>query len=152
LYLLRRDINSCLEHGILFPGAMGILVGIDLLGKFLSGNDLRREVGDRFKNFVSEYFDLVPSNVEVVYQLRNSLLHSFGLRSPKCQLRIVASGSDPMLIESFPAVFTPDLIRLHQRFEQAIADYRVRLLADSELEKGFTVHGHVPKYGALDNR
>jgi hypothetical protein len=46
LYLLRRDINLCLENekdpdlGIAqFPGAMAIMAGIDLLAKFYKGDD-----------------------------------------------------------------------------------------------------------------
>ncbi|MBU2858045.1 hypothetical protein HF289_14660 [Acidithiobacillus ferrooxidans] len=49
LYLLRRDVYQCMgidsttrnKTGIkiIWPGVMAILAGIDLLGKFYSGND-----------------------------------------------------------------------------------------------------------------
>jgi hypothetical protein len=56
LYLLRRDINQCMEHEILWPGAMAILAGTDLLGKFMAGED-EKAVGLRFRSFIMRYFD-----------------------------------------------------------------------------------------------
>ena len=91
LYLLRRDVCVCLgrdptsgvhtSHRALLPGAMAILVGIDLLAKFYKGKQDSR-VGDRFREFVCRYFQPIsPGDEETIYQLRNSLLHSFGLYS-----------------------------------------------------------------------
>lgn len=83
LYLLRRDINSCLTQKILWPGTMLILAGIDLLGKFYAGEDKQGGVSGRFKSFINEFFKPISSSddVEIIFQLRNSLLHSFGLYS-----------------------------------------------------------------------
>lgn len=99
LHLLRMDILRCiginpldkfnlLPVDILWPGTMAILAGIDLLGKFYCGNDSfngnipEEQVGGRFKIFVDKYFTGVsPGDKEILYQLRNSLLHSFGLYS-----------------------------------------------------------------------
>jgi hypothetical protein len=49
LYLLRRDIGTCMgvdadtgqpvAHQALWPGAMAMLAGIDLLAKFYAGKD-----------------------------------------------------------------------------------------------------------------
>jgi hypothetical protein len=92
LYALRRDISTCLgvnittgekiPYKVIWPGCMAILAGIDLLGKFFAGSDEVRKVGDRFINFVKEYFENISStDAEIIYQLRNALLHSFGLYS-----------------------------------------------------------------------
>jgi hypothetical protein len=82
LYLLRRDINRCLTPGEgSWLGAMGIFAGIDLLAKFYKGTD-KGEVGKRFRLFTRKYFD-TSGNAEAVaiYQLRNAMMHSFGLYS-----------------------------------------------------------------------
>ena len=93
LYLLRRDIIQCLGKNpntgaalglqSVWPGAMAILAGIDLLAKYLAGNDDRGGVGKRFREFVkSKYFGPISAgDEETIYQLRNALLHSFGLYS-----------------------------------------------------------------------
>lgn len=90
LYLLRRDIFTCMgfdpnkmqpiDYQALWPGLMGILAGIDLLGKYLEGDDINTSVYYRFKNYYERYFDL-KGDSEIIYQLRNSMLHSFGLYS-----------------------------------------------------------------------
>jgi hypothetical protein len=93
LYLLRRDILLCLGqdpcsggttcHKAVWPGAMAILAGIDLVAKFYKGDD-GPQSGPRFKDFVGKYFlPISPAEAETIYQLRNALLHSFGLYSKK---------------------------------------------------------------------
>src|SRR5689334_11965232 len=91
LYLLRRDISTCfsidpdnggqLSTQALWPGVMAICAGIDLLGKFLAGNDDIGGVGPRFRTFLTTFFGISQNEATTVYQLRNSLLHSFGLYS-----------------------------------------------------------------------
>ncbi len=81
LYLLRRDISACFCASILWPGVMAICAGIDLLGKFLAGNDDGKKVGERFETFLKIYFKISSDDAKIIYQLRNSLLHSFGLYS-----------------------------------------------------------------------
>src|SRR6266496_6263912 len=79
LYLLRRDVVRCLQNdnGILFPALMMMFAGIDLLAKFYAGSD-KGSVGARFKGFIKKYFSGISGdNAEVLYQLRNALLHSF---------------------------------------------------------------------------
>lgn len=85
LYLLRRDIDMSfginpnngerLEHSILLPGVMCIMAGIDLMAKFLLGNT--GKVGDRFVAFCNKYIS--GTNSQLLWLLRNSLMHSFGL-------------------------------------------------------------------------
>ena len=107
LYLLRRDIDTCFgidpNTGIQFnpidkkthmkiyckaiwPGTMAILAGIDLLGKFLTGHDCSGNkcdmpVKQRFIKFSERYLEIAENEAALLYQLRNSLLHSFGLYS-----------------------------------------------------------------------
>lgn len=56
LALLRNDIDRCFISGILYPGVIGIMTGIDLLAKFYKGDDSSNGVGDRFKSFLKYYF------------------------------------------------------------------------------------------------
>ena len=62
IYLLRRDIKSCMDGRILWPGAMAIMAGVDLLGKFLAGDDKVGGVGNRFRAFVERYFNLAAGD------------------------------------------------------------------------------------------
>lgn len=79
LYLLRRDVRRCFRRSdpVYWPGAMALLAGVDLLAKFSSGSDSIGGVGQRFKNFVDSFMNAGDGNS--VYELRNALLHSFGV-------------------------------------------------------------------------
>ena len=80
LYLLRRDILKAIKNDTQWLAVMGVMAGFDLLAKLSSGADTGHS-GPRFKNFLKEFSNLPQSDCEVIYQLRNSLLHSFGLYS-----------------------------------------------------------------------
>jgi hypothetical protein len=153
LYLLRRDIGSCIEakNKILWPGAMAIFAGIDLLGKFLAGDD-KGPVGERFRAFIAKYFpSIAPADHAVMYQLRNSLLHSFGLYS--CDRRgtiyrfQLIYGGGSQLVERTGKGFRVDLALLHQAFGSAITQYHADLQADPALQAKFMAM--FPNYGAI---
>lgn len=160
LYLLRRDINICLgaEGGmanrssrkIQWPGAMAIFAGSDLLAKFLAGEDGPR-VSNRFREFVRRYFHLSALDCEVIYQLRNSLLHSFGLYSQSkvavYRFRLEACGGRPLVRQLGPEIYCADVITLHECFEQAVGEYQQDLLADQGLQQNFMAM--FPNYGAI---
>ncbi len=135
LYLLRREISMCLgidpstqepkSHSVLWSGVIDILIGIDLLGKFFAGSDEsgRGEVGKRFKVFYTRYFDF--ENAEIIYQLRNALLHSFALHSGHYRFSLSEKDND-RIVEK---LVEPDkrhriyLIPLWQGFENAVEQY-----------------------------
>lgn len=118
LYLLIRDIKACLgfnpdsrqidenvkckcgkERGAIaqWPAIMTILAGIDLLGKFRAGCDNRNKIGERFKNFVEEYFDIEKDDAEIIYELRNCLMHSFGLYSTKYKFLLINNNKEKLI-------------------------------------------------------
>ena len=67
---------------------MAVMAGVDLVAKFLEGKD-NTSVGGRFRKFLEQCFKLASqSDREIIYQLRNSLLHSFGLYSEDSTGRI----------------------------------------------------------------
>jgi hypothetical protein len=159
LYLLRRDIRTCLDIGpdagarthckALWPGAMAIMAGIDLLAKFLAGNDDRRKSTWRFKGFIEEYFKSIsPDDAETIYQLRNALLHSFGLYSEykdKVYKFVLTAGRGPLVQEQADDKYWIDILTLYDRFEMAIEGYHAALRGDQALQRNFDAM--FPKYG-----
>jgi len=155
LYLLRRDINQSLEHKILWLGAMGIMTGIDLLAKFWAGKDNSSGggVSKRFDPFVGRYFDCPVSDKPLIYDLRNSLLHSFGLHAvdPKGNIKycfqLQATPLKPLIEPGDAGKYRIDVIALHKHFETAVEKYRSDLHHDPVLQNSF---GKMfPKYGSI---
>lgn len=152
LYLLRRDINDCIpQNRCQFLGVMGILAGVDLLAKFLSGQD-GDGVSSRFKRFLRDYF--TPLNLgedDTLYQLRNSLLHSFGLYSHSrngraFHFRVASPGTD-LLEEAGQDNFLVGVVPLHNRFETAVSRFGYDVRTQNELKDNFDLM--FPKYGSI---
>ena len=163
LYLLRRDICSCLgqnpnEFGThaargyltesfqaIWPGVMSILAGIDLLAKFAYG-DADGQVGRRFKRFVLEF---ISPNDEVLYQLRNSLLHSFGLYAIKgnneYRFLLSTSQNDDVLFHMQGSFHYVNVLHLHHLFEVSIPKFRESLENHTEWHAEF--EALMVKYG-----
>ena len=150
LYLLRRDVSHCISgNHTLWLGAMGILAGVDLLEKFLAGSDENGKVGQRFRAFIERYFKpLSPDDAQAIYQLRNSLLHSFGLYSTARQkgrgiqeyyFTMLCAPLNTGLVQRDPATnqYLVNLWILHAKFETAIDRYRADLVTDQELQARF---------------
>jgi hypothetical protein len=137
---------------------MAIFAGIDLLGKYLAGDDGKPSggVGKRFTAFVRSYFKpLGPNDDKVLYQLRNSLLHSFGLFSrtdsgSNFHFILTGQGGVPLLQNPKADFYQIDLIELHQSFENAVEQYRKDLDSDPKLQANFLKM--FPNYGAIDIR
>jgi hypothetical protein len=165
LYLLRRDIRTCLDIGrnagakthckALWPGAMAIMAGIDLLAKFLVGSDSVGQSGRRFRDFVGKYFEQVSSDdATTIYQLRNALLHSFGLYSEyksenkrKVYRFTLTAAHRPLVQEWADDKYWIDILALHDRFETAIECYHADLRDDQALQRNF--NAMFPKYGTI---
>jgi hypothetical protein len=162
LYFLRRDIDTCFgtdpNTGVLWqtidkrtgtdiyckaiwPGTMAILAGIDMLGKFLVGTDKTRgpgkiTVGDRFKAFTTRYFGLNDTDAGLLYQLRNSMLHSFGLYSEEQDSQgkikstynfILTLGTDKLVKHIKDDYYQIDAQCLREYFEISITKYEAEL-------------------------
>ncbi|HMR42306.1 MAG TPA: hypothetical protein PKC40_00665 [Saprospiraceae bacterium] len=163
LFLLRRDIKTCfginpndnskITYEALFPGVMAIMAGIDLLAKFYHGNDTTQngEVGKRFKNYVKIY--LVNKNedeAKIIYQLRNSLLHSFGLYSEDRNgniYKFILNRSATFIHKVDKENYKISIIELQKKFEDSIDKYEKELCADFNLQNNFVKM--FPKYRAL---
>lgn len=162
LYLLRKDICRCLgwdpssnsktSHPTLWPGGMAVLAGIDLVAKFYKGDDAVGQVGVRFMDFIRNYYHpLSPGDEETIYQLRNSLLHSFGLysrtKTQEYRFLLTAAGGVPLLQQPSPGVYQVDLIVLYQQFEQALEKYMTDLEYQKPLQDNF--RSMFVNYGAV---
>lgn len=151
LHLLRREAVLCLGldpstgqpigHQALWPGAMATLAGVDLLAKFHAGEDEARGVGRRYKEFLDAYFGLADDDeCEVLYQLRCSLLHSFGLyarsRSREYRFAVIALRKELIRVDGEDR-YLVDLFSLYERFEHAIVKYIIALEQDIDLQAKF---------------
>lgn len=153
LYLLRRDVYRCMGYNtkdwtlknesIIWPGTMTVLAGMDLLGKFYAGSDNFGSVSRRFKIFYNKYID--DQNAETIYQLRNSLLHSFGLLSKtsnKTYHFTVGASRDNLvkLLSETPKekYYQVDLYTLWDKFEDGIIKYKDDLINDEQLSTNFS--------------
>ena len=161
LYLLRRDILQCLgfdpntgtrnKEPVLWPGGMAILAGIDLIAKFYKGDDTIGQVGQRFKDFITKYLQPISTgDEETIYQLRNSLLHSFGLYSQTQNqtYHFILTASKSLLAQQTASgKFQIDLLTLYEQFEKAIDKYADDLNETPDLQSKFTLM--FQNYGAI---
>ena len=178
LYLLRRDIDTCFGTNpntgfqfnpvdkkthkeiyckAIWPGTISILAGIDLLGKFLAGSDKsggkgKDSVKGRFKEFVKRYIGIADCEASLLYQLRNSLLHSFGLYSEIVDKKgivkdtynfILSQGLQTFIKHIRDDFYQVDVNILREKFNDAINKYEIELRDNSrkdfkELNKNFS--------------
>jgi hypothetical protein len=155
LHLLRRDIITCSgkdpETGeespifALWPQAMAVLAGIDLLGKFYCGSDSTKpgDIGNRFKGFIVGNSNISREEAEIIWQLRNSLLHSFGLYSKGQKGKIyrftVTNTGGKLISYGENDQYIVDLQTLNSLFEEAVDKYRKNLLENLSLQKKFNI-------------
>ena len=157
LYLLRKDAWKCYgcdPHDcsdttrVLFPGAMTVFCGIDLLAKFHE-SDSAGKVGDRFKNYVQKFFPSGSVSADVsthVYGLRNSLMHSFGMRDRKKTVGELCYGikadihqPDDLVVElKKDEWYVVDILLLHTEFEASIEEFKKHVLRTPSLHTQFS--------------
>jgi hypothetical protein len=112
-----------------------------MLGKFLAGTDKTWgaggiTVGNRFKAFATRYLGLTDSVAGLLYQLRNSLLHTFGLYSEELDKRgkikatynfILTLGSRRLVEHIKDDYYQVDAQCLRELFEQGVSKYEADL-------------------------
>lgn len=158
LYLLRRDASLCFGYDpnnnqriqceALFPATMAILAGIDLVAKFVF-RDAPNEVGKRYNEYISKYLD--NNFKEELYQLRNALLHSFGLysetRTGKVYHFVLTRGLGKLVVQVSEKSYRVDIEVLWKKFETSLEIYHKELLATADLQQIFSEM--FPKYGLV---
>lgn len=162
LYLLRRDLNDMRRlapNEALWPRAMVIFAGIDLLAKFWENNDQTNggEIGRRFRRFVARF--ITSDNLEnsdqnnAFWNCRNSVLHSFGWFSQGGGITYrfsLTRDSANWLIRQDPnnlELWTLNLIQIEERFDTAIRTYEA-LINDPAAPETFPVGNQIfERYG-----
>lgn len=134
LHVLRRDLLTCLginpnnglklqnQQTLYYPAAMCVCAGIDLLGKFIYGD--AGTSNKRFKDYLELCCQLQTDECSILYQLRNSLLHSYGMYSIDGKeieyFFTVEYSDDERFICSQGNNHTVNLKKLHNLFESSI--------------------------------
>jgi len=140
LYLLRRDIITCFDNTAEWPGIMAMLAGIDLLGKFYEGNDDIGRVCKRFISFLNYFDNISQKEKEVIYQLRNSLLHSFGLYSEDRRgnvYKFTLGKVFPQFIKQDGDRYYVNVLKLRGYFNLSIKNYYEDLKKSTDLQSKF---------------
>lgn len=165
LYLLRRDLNDMREktpNHALWPRAMVILAGIDLLAKFYKNadNSDRGSIGTRYKEFVGKFItrddNAKSPNTKAVYMCRNALLHNFGWyainQEGTEEYRFTLSRSEDNWIVEKSADSAVDwklnILKLEQSFDASIVEYKKLIDDKSKTSVSFpSGNGIFEKYG-----
>jgi hypothetical protein len=170
LYHLRRELQLCLfprdpivDESALksklksrapctrFTPILLVVSGIDLLGKFLAGTD-EDKVRCRFTDYLRQHFSgLTENDIDVIWRVRNSYVHSFGLHDikknnkeigvyPGCFVgQIITPHTDK------PFDFAVNVADLCVEFLESLKSYKGALRGDGNLQKNFAKM--FPKYG-----
>jgi hypothetical protein len=121
-----------------WPGVMAILTGVDHLGMFLLGSD-KAGSANRFKAFAKRYMPAANYTAidgpEVLYQLRNAMMHSFGSLSDSFkdgetyQVALMPPQKELIMRTAHgPNVYTVDAEQLHKAFDDAIPLYAAEVM------------------------
>lgn len=161
LYLLRRDIFTCLgidpttqvaystlkdcpNFQARWPGIMTIMTGIDLLGQYNEGDDRHGDSGPRFKRFLKEFTDINSEHRPILWQLRNALIHTFGLYTQDSNNRdyyfsLITDKDCLDCIEELEGnkIYRIGDIQLHGMFESSVNKYHEKLLKTHSLQENF---------------
>lgn len=147
-YLLKREIKHCfginpetgLSNGVYakWPGTMAIMAGIDLLAKYYSGSLDLDNSKEKFKTFLKLFWNLNDIEQEIIYQLRNSLLHSFALYSidkkgKEYKFTLIES-TDKMIVNSNENNYVIDIDKLCEAFFTGANNYKDRVIEEDILK------------------
>ncbi len=174
LYLLRRDLNDMREFMrdpnkkcervdlALWPRAMVIFAGIDLIAKFYANDDATGggAIGQRFRDFVARFItqdnDANSAQTQAVWQCRNSVLHSFGWYSESGGVVYrfsLTRTTQNWLMQQDPnnaERWWLNLTRLEQRFDASIGEYEALINDPNEPETFPTGNQIFEKYGWMN--
>lgn len=162
LTALRGDVAFCMgidpsngkpssthQSKALWSGTITIMAGIDLLAKFYAGCDVPGKVGKRFKAFVTKFLGVTDSDVEILYQLRNSLMHSYGISFDVdgCHVDLAFNHCQCLVTPKSPNGKIVDLLTLSRQFEAAINTYNAVVKSDLGAQAAFA--RMFSKYGSF---
>lgn len=126
IYLLRRDINICLNSSkaAIWPATLLIFVGFDILASCYSE---KRNNGEQFKDFCKEILNIDETKSTGLYSFRNALTHDYGLTDVT-----PSSGIKSKIMVTYKDIDT-ELIE----FDKDSVDYRISAyILKKEFERG----------------
>jgi len=140
-----------------FASTMLTCTGIDLLGKFLAGHDAdddrnqkcQSRNGQRFKAFCKRFLHI--SEEEMLWELRNSMMHSFGLYLSARTNRTyrLTSDLDGQVVKRIEGEnWQISASSLYWAFIAGVEEYEQAVRANYRLEENFA--RMFPKYGTLE--
>lgn len=169
LYLLRRDIQEAFFYHLqpdpiiddlssnlrtrltdpnfhlIWPATLTIFAGIDLLAKFYSGEDSARRVGPRLRDYLAAYaHELTQDQIDLIYSVRNSLVHSFGLYDRVNNRRIQIDALYNQSLSASVVDVNNNIYRLHFKhlyliFLESINRYQSALVSNIDLQNSFQI-------------
>jgi hypothetical protein len=158
LYLLRRSIISCYNTRIipesrllrhfdnndakrLWPGTIVVFCGIDYLAKFYAGSDNQGKAGERFKKYVEYFFRHLKQNqIDALWRVRCSLMHSFGLYDPKLSKPVVVDEAyPPRCVSETTRQLTLHYKSLYDEFVTSVLAYNGLLMGRQEVVRNFNL-------------
>jgi hypothetical protein len=170
LYHLRRELQLCLFPAdpivdetelksklksrapcTRFTPILLVVSGIDLLGKFLAGTD-EGQVRCRFISYLRQHFSgLTENDINVIWRVRNSYVHSFGLHDIKKSSKKI--GVYPRFFvgqiitphTDKPFDFAVNVADLCVEFLESLKSYKGALQGNRNLQENFAKM--FPKYG-----
>lgn len=134
-------MKANMPNAAIWPRTMAVMAGIDLVAKFFADDDTIGGVGNRFKDFAKQYITSGnQTEADLLYHLRNSLLHSFGLYSSNNNGTVVyrfTVAQDPQnwLLTQNPSNaqnWWANLTELDKRFEAAVVQYDADITAGNQ--------------------
>jgi len=152
LHLLRRDVLTCfkvnpnngekIEYQALWPGVMTIFAGIDLLSKFYVGDYSTKNVRAKFKNFVKNFLNVNENDAEILWQLRNALVHSFSLysldkKTKKEYFFSLTQIGDSFILNEENSRYRINIGILKEKFEEAVELFYRKVEKSKNLKDNF---------------
>ena len=166
LYLLRREAQETFFGHIRpestlhqqtgrhrgFATLLVLMAGIDLMGKFASGQDDLRSANSRFQQFAACYMGMTANQAEALYKVRCCLMHSFGLYDPVKNDRIAIAvqrrwrepGENPVEHDEPSGYWILKIESTYQAFLDGVALYEAEVRSGRKAAHFAAIF---PKYG-----
>ena len=141
-------LNACLkELRTLPPGthmseAFCVFSAFDLLAQFYRGELKKSQSAKRLKKYWEKYTSLNNDQLELLYQFRNAVIHSFGQHAfdkrTKREFRfLIDNGQSPTITGKSKTVITVNMKKLEELLEKSISAYHEDLTDKKHLREKF---------------
>ncbi|KAB1064066.1 hypothetical protein [Salibacter halophilus] len=141
-------LSACLNELETLPStahmskAFCVLSAFDLLAQFYRGELKKGQSAKRLKKYWDKYTNLNNSQLELLYQFRNAVIHSFGQHAfdkrTKREFRfLIDNGQSPTITSKTKTVVTVNMEKLEELLGLSISAYREDLTDKKRLRENF---------------